>query len=351
MKVRTIQFATKDASGFAVAHPLAEELKQRGHLVFVEAEGASVNRWLEAGWQDACAFGSWKESDVQSLIHRRQPDAVITTIGSSPKLEKTVAAAAVRAKRPLVYIEDVWGVTSRTDVIPTAVFTIDAAGATLIRKNPLYADVKIIIAGNPALDALVIPDDLRRCVNELRKERGRLVVFAGTGPSTVDFLGVMLQSLVRSKERFTIIPRFHPNHIKDELNRVTWEAMLNLFSAARPSSVQFLDQVESTYALAALADLTVSCASNVLLHAAKHRRACVSVTTEYTRKELLKLAPYDRFPGISSGIALELTEPEVDLFEVVDRHREAQRELQDEYFAKPAMTPAEMADAVLGFCP
>jgi hypothetical protein len=120
-----------------------------------------------------------------------------------------------------------------------------------------------------------------------------------------------------------------------------------MFEKLHPGRILRLPDVKSSDALSALCDVTVSGSGTMLLHAAYHRHAAVSINTPLTQQCLLEQVAYDHFPGIECGIAVELTQPANDLFNFLDAHTAELFRRQSEYFSQPPLSPDEIAQRLL----
>lgn len=358
MSKKTVVFVTKDVGGFNVACPVAQAIKDTGKInVQIIAEGVSAERWKGAGW-DLFMEGPKNFKETPDTIDEKEfigqlsvGDVVVTTMGSPINLEDRFGRAANSRGITLVTIEDVWGSFTRSTAIPQLLFTLDAFGEKLIRSTHEYDEAVVMIVGNPAVSNLVVPEDLRARIECLRLRYGRLVLFCGEGDGTGDLLRVALCSLLaaKAKEDMVLIPRFHPKHIGNPVNRANWNGMLDLFElCSKPNQqVLCLNDVKNTDALAALCDITISGASTTLQHAAKNGRIAVAIETELTKS---LLAPqvggfYDRFPGVYLGYALPLLEPSDHLFQTIVERQEALRANAQKAFV--SVSPDIMAERIL----
>lgn len=353
---KRVAIVTKDKGGFNVAKPVADALKAAGHTVLVYAEGVAGGEWVQAGVEPVFRgplnfqetpfdFNEWR------LLREANPDAVVATMGAPINMENAMACKANGLGIPLVIIEDVWASFTRTQAEPQLVFTLDEFGRRLLTKDARTKDAKILISGNPAVQNLQVPEDLREFMDDLRFKYGRLVLFCGEGEGTADLLRVALGSLRMSMEDFVLIPRFHPKYADKPALRIAWDAMLDLFEgrgSCRRKSVLRLDDVRNTDALAALCDITMSGVSTTLIHAAKNGRLPVAITTPYCQALYQPSVDrrYQRFPGIDLGYAIELTEPVDNLFERCAEQRPQCREAAKKAFVAQ-MSPAEMAEAII----
>ncbi len=352
---KRILFVTKDAGGFNVAKPVRDALAAAGHKVVIFAEGVAAERWADAG--DTMAYRgakNFKETpfsfDALASVRALNPDVVVVTMGAPINMENSCALAAKELGIPLVVVEDIWASFTRTQAKPDLVFTLDAFGLKLLNEDERTKNARKIVSGNPAVQHLVIPEELRERMEEHRFRYGRLVLFCGEGEGTADLLRVALGSLQASEKDFALIPRFHPKYVDNPMFRSTWNGMLELFSSRGKGqrTVLRLDDVKNTDALAALCDINVSGVSTTLIHAAKNGRLPVAITTPYCQAlyQPHVAGKYQRFPGIDLGYALELTEPVDDLLEVCFQRGPACRAAAKKTFAAN-VSPQQMAVAIM----
>lgn len=349
-----VLFVTRDNGGFNVARPVAEAFKTAGHEVRIAAEMYSIQRWHDAGWKPSYAanleIGSREiREGARAVLANFKPELVITAFGGPIGIEEEIGLAANQADIPLVGLEDIWGVSFRSQAIPNLLFTLDEAGIKMLSGREVLKGTIIKAYGQPALSDLALSRDDEKAVHELRKKHGRLIVFGGEGDGSIDILHVLLMSLLQTnQDYFAIIPRFHPTERNDKLHMLTLKRHLELFDRVRPGHIIYPD-IASADVLATLCDMTVSGVSTLLLYAAMNQRMAVSVDTEWLR-ELLKtksLVPWSHFPGIDSGIACHLTGPVHDLFArtVIEAHEILEN--QRRYFSRPVMAPDEIMYHIL----
>lgn len=353
---KRVLIVTKDAGGFNVAKPVYDALVAAGNDVRVIAEGVAAERWADAGVE--LVFRGTKNFKEQpfscNVIARLKeilPDVVVVTMGAPINLEDAFATAANTLGIPLVIIEDIWASFTRTTAKPDIVFTLDEFGRKLLTEDERTKNARILVSGNPAVQHLAIPDDLRERMEELRFRYGRLVLFCGEGDGTADLLRVALGTLQKSTEDFVLIPRFHPKYVDNPSYRIQWNALLDVFSSSRymtESRVLRLDDVKNTDALAALCDVNMSGVSTTLIHAARNGRLAVAITTDYCQSlyQPHVNGKYQRFPGIDMGYAMELTEPVSGFFSACYEKGPMLREAAKKAFAQ-SMTPVQMIAAIV----
>jgi len=313
---RKIVFVTKDKGGYEVSFPLAEELKRRGNEISIMAEGVSVAQWGAAGYTvDFVGSFDFKREpyavDAKAELAKLGAELVVSTMGSPINHEAVCGLAANELGIPLIILEDVWGASRRMPCSAEMAFTLDRFGENLMRELPQFQKTEIVIIGNAALNSFQVPSGMKGHLELVRAKYVTVVVFAGEGDGTSELLALTLLSLDVSGEPFTFIPRFHPKYLEIPQNRALWEGIVAEFFMKPTRGMLYtgFDAFTDSRALAATADVTVSGSSTVLLYAAKHGRAAVSISTALTRRLLSEQVVYDKYPGIKLGIAVELNVP------------------------------------------
>lgn len=323
--------------GFRSVRPIADELRKE-HQITVVAEGISLEEWRSAGYAPS--------QETESLPN---VDIAVITAGHPIFLEAKVAEALRGVGVPQVWVEDFWGNSARLPGVgPELLITLDACGTALARQDHRFAASKILEVGNLAVNQFEVPTDVEDLVAGLREEFGKLVLFLGQGWDTVDMLGVLFSSLTDVKERYALIPRWHPKRLPEGGHAILWPKMMDIFAtSAYGTKILDLNSVKSTDALASCCDIVISGSSTGLLYAAKAGKVAVSISTPVTRASLGAQVAFDRWPGIEAGLGILLSEPVSDLFSYIEEEAPSLKEPRRKYFSAPVLKPAEVAAEIL----
>lgn len=326
MKPKKVVIVTKDGVEFFIYAPVAAWLKQAGFEVIIVAEGVSMKMWISAGWE---IFGGIPElgrhdrktlmrSDINAtmFVADQKPDLIMVGLPALANLSDQFALAAQGAGVKLGFVEDLWGVHTRSSVIPNFICTLDEHAERRIRlyypKTP-----KIHITGSPILDRLsgVQPDP--GTADFLRDDPGcRVILLVANDESTtpmieglVDALGLMgMEDPVT--ERCIVIPRFPPKWLIDPSKAAIieeWKYLLR--RVCTPHHVYYVDQAVSTQSLIPLATEVVSIYSNVLLEAAAMGKVTVSWNSQLGGDRMLAVMGQRSFPLCSLGVTQEVWNP------------------------------------------
>lgn len=340
-----ILMVTKDIAEFNNFHPIADKLSTREHRVAVIPEGLSMQKWNEKkSLPNGFAPFIWGEPaevmrdantlmrhDIppETILRLIEPDLVITGLASPINLGEQFGRAANALDIPLGYIEDTWGVHTRSKAKPTFVCTVDEYGASLARNH--YENdfggkcVAIFITGAPADDALLNVKPHPE-VEAVVQKTPYAVLVAGQDHATTP----MLQGLIHALEaigNYTLIPRFHPKWLAVTQKTIAKEtdpekkrAAEGIFAACnqwremlatvKNGKVWWAPAEITTHQIMKSVPYVVSIYSNVLREAGILGALPVSWTSDIGRDMMRQhMGGLKQYPLVESGLVMEVETP------------------------------------------
>lgn len=318
---KRILVVTKDiGGGFNTLFPVVQLLRKEGHEVTVVAEGISLKKWMGAG---EAVYGGVGKSDASLLRYDIEmadvfaevnPDAVIAELGAPIHLAEIFAIGANRRNIPLIFVEDLWGVHSRSQAVPQLVCCIDEFGAEMARGRYISGSTRtrVVVTGNPAFDVLSgvrANSALSSLLDGGYVHGKRVVVALGQDESTTP----MLEGLVEALERegnYVLIPRFHPKWMSDPSKAEHCQRWHSILDGAKRGSVLCLNN-ESTQEILTKAHIAVSIYSTALVEAAILGALPVSwISSLGQEKMAAALGGLRQFPLVSMGAAIQVSSTE-----------------------------------------
>jgi hypothetical protein len=317
-----------------VAGPTIIELKRRGHETLLLADdGGQAKKSLPAGTFEL--VGNMVDLDFR--IREHQPTVFVAGLSASRELEFGVDQYAFEYKKPLVLMEDYWGVHVRAappsaavifpgeaipyDVRkPDLIITVDQAGEHLIREgefakqNSWFKNAEIAIAGIPAILPVTSPDWLLEQYEQKRRETGaHIILFPDDEVDWEDAMEIFKASVALTRTPVLFVPRIrgiykdvsHPNGEK------TWGKWIEEeFRPLRERGLIWDLPKPTTDEIAELPGIGV-CAgfSSVLLRAAKKGNVALTMWNPATARNLKKATSLDQTPLMMQGGFPVLTEP------------------------------------------
>lgn len=223
--MKKVLIVTKDIAEFNNYQGITRELTMKGRGVIIIPEGLSATRWHERAqeWRtDGSMRIIWglppEELREKNTLMRHdiipqvalallRPDIVMTGLASPINLGEKFGLAANALDIPLGFVEDLWGVHTRSTAKPNFVCTLDAYGQSLIEKY-YGGTVQSFVTGAPADDALLSVEPHPE-VEAVVKKTPYTVLIAGQDHATTPLLAGLISAL-EEIGNYTIIPRFHP---------------------------------------------------------------------------------------------------------------------------------------------
>lgn len=262
-----------------------------------------------------------RDIDALRISEAMRPDLIMTELASPINLGESFGLAANTLGIPLGYIEDLWGVHTRSKAKPTFVCTPDEYGISLINKY--YGDgVAVFATGAPADDALLgvtpHPD-----VETVVKKTPYTILVAGQDHSTTPLLAGLLPAL-EEIGNYTIIPRFHPKWLAvteatiaaeaDPEKKRTAEGILaacnqwrEMLGAVKNGTVWWAPKEITTHQIMKSVPYVVSIYSNVLREAGILGAVPVSWTSDVGRDMMRKhMGGLEQYPLVRFGAVLEV---------------------------------------------
>ncbi len=338
MGQRKFLIASKDNGGAAVGVPLTLEARPE-HGVFAVLEGLAATRYIAAGIAPYFkGFENFQEEpfsvDAARVIEKINPDAVITTLGDPIHLEREFGRAANLLGKPLIFLEDIWGCHCRSDARPDLVLTLDQSGETIVQKN-LGTSVPVTIIGNHEVASarkLKIPDDVHTKMGELKARHGTVLFYVGGGTYTTAELQLLKECLRKTPGSPALISRPHPKWANVQSQEgwtygAVWKDMLKELG----DQVQVVE-TDVPAAIAALADVTLSGFSTMLVVPVIYGKTAISLATGETRTDMKRQLSVAQHPLVAPGFVREAASPE-DLTPFLEESKPSQEAV--EAYLKP----------------
>ncbi len=337
---KKVLIVTKDRMEFNIYHPVVCNLQKRGFEPVIVAEGLSMEMWVKAGqeiWSGLPKAGDFDpdtrartDIDPYAVLTEVKPDLVMTGLANPLRLGGSFGEIANRLKVRLGYVEDLWGVHSRSPAFPDFVCTVDELGAKMIREYAAYSQAslgdvydylttdrtpKIYVTGCPADDVLlaVKPDPkteeiLEAC--DANMNNSRVILACGQDESTTPMLQGVVEVVMRDPYSL-LIPRLHPKWMSDPSKAEFKKLWLETLKPAEErGKVYWADASVDTRSLIRSATEVVSIYSNVLREAALLNRMPVSWTSDIARTRMLANNGFSQYPLVSIGATLEVSSTE-----------------------------------------
>ncbi|MDO8600648.1 MAG: hypothetical protein Q7R73_03460 [bacterium] len=332
-----ILIVTKDIAEFNNYQSVADKLTNR-YNIFIVAEGLSLERWQQKRWPISL-FPSFivgspslyekstlMRSDIspRNTINMLRPDLIMTGLASPINLGEEFGLAANEAGIPLGYIEDLWGVHTRSKAKPDFVCTVDAYGASLVEKY-YNGKTKCFVTGAPS-DDILLGVEAHPEVEAVVKKTPYTVLVAGQDHSTTPLLAGLL-SFLEGRGNYTIIPRFHPKWLAvteetvaaetDPVKKKTAEGIFSacnqwrsMLGAVKNGTVWWAPSHITTHQITKSVPYVVSIYSNVLREAGILGAVPVSWTSDIGREMMQKhMGGLERYPLVQYGAVIEVETP------------------------------------------
>lgn len=331
---------TKDIAEFNNYHRVADGLSKNGLRVGIIPEGLSAERWYKKGAERRTSHQLLWQPPAEEMLEQNtlmrhdlvpglllsfiEPDIVLTGLASPINLGEKFGLAANALGIPLGYIEDLWGVHTRSTAIPNFVCTLDAYGQSLVEKY-YGGKVRSFATGAPADDALLSVEPHPE-VEMVVKKTPYTVLVAGQDHSTTPLLAGLIPAL-EEIGNYTIIPRFHPKWLavsEETIARETdsekkktaerifaacnqWRAMLD---SVKNGAVWWAPSHITTHQIMKSVPYTVSIYSNVLREAGILGSIPVSWTSDIGRDMMRKhLGGLEQYPLVQYDAVFEIETP------------------------------------------
>ncbi|MEK7066168.1 MAG: hypothetical protein AAB965_01180 [Patescibacteria group bacterium] len=329
---KKILVVTKDiGGGFNTLYPVVNLLRKEGYEVTVVAEGLSLKKWMGSGEEVYGGAGKCDASlmrydiEMADAFEEVRPDAVIAELGAPIHLAEVFALGANRRDIPLIFIEDLWGVSSRSKAIPRLVCSVDDFGRFMATEQySLGGDTKVIATGNPAMDALAnvrASDSLQNSLGGVYTRGKRIVVALGQDESTTPMLEGLVEAL-EQEGNYILIPRFHPKWLSDPSKAEHCNRWHSILDRAKRGSVLWLNN-ESTHEILTLSHIAVSIYSTVLVEAAILGTIPVSWMSPIGQEKMAQaLGGLRKFPLVSTGAAIGVSSAD-EFLSLVPKHQTA----------------------------
>lgn len=289
-------FVSKDMGGAEMGVPLAEAAREAGHEVLLAVEGLAADRFIfktiegPAGTKlEVKRFSPVFKGtvdfrdipftlDAEALVRKTNPDIVVVTMGSPINIEDLIGAAANACIRPLAAVSDGWGSLTRPKkCTANLMLTLDEVDADIAQANFTHSFETVIVGDHAIrkLRTLKISDEIRQKMDALKRERGRVILFAGGGSDyTTPEIALLVQCLKKTPGNWVVVKRYHPKHAERKApdGRTYREVWDENFAELGDRAIEL--PTNEGDAVAALADATVSGFSTMgrLLLARTNRR-------------------------------------------------------------------------------
>lgn len=338
-----VLIVTKDLAEFNNYSRVADILVH----VFIVAEGLSLERWHQKRWpislfqpfivglphEKLHEKSTLIRSDISPLntIDMLRPDLIMTGLASPINLGEQFGIAANSRGIPLGYIEDLWGVHTRSTAKPDFICTLDAYGQSLIEKY-YCGKTQSFATGAPADDVLLSVEPHHE-VEAVVKKTPYTVLVAGQDHATTPLLAGLIPAL-EEIGNYTLIPRFHPKWLavtEETIAKETdpekkkiaegifaacnqWHAMLD---SVKNGTVWWAPSHITTHQIMKSVPIVASIYSNALREAGILGAIPVSWTSNIGRDMMRKhLGGLEQYPLVQYGAVIEVETPEEFLYRV-----------------------------------
>jgi hypothetical protein len=253
------------------------------------------------------------------------PDLVLTGLASPINLGEAFGLAANKLGIPLGYVEDIWGVHTRSKAIPDFICSSDAYGVSLAQKHYKDFVVDSFATGAPADDALLRVTTHPE-VEAIVQKTPYTVLVAGQDHSTTPLLAGLITAL-EEIGNYTIIPRFHPKWLaitKETVAKETdpekkktaegifdacnqWRTML---ASVKNGTVWWAPLHITTHQIMKSVPYVASIYSNVLREAGILGAVPVSWTSDIGREMMRKhIGGLEQYPLVRYNAVIEIETP------------------------------------------
>lgn len=322
-------FASKDMGGAEMGVPLAEAARANGHLVLPVLEGLAAARYEAKGFAPKPEHkGSVNfidepfDFDAKLLLEEINPDVVIVTMGSPINIEDLIGAAANACMKPLAAVSDTWGSLTRAKKsTANLMLTLDDVDSDIARKNFSHPFETVVVGDHAIrkLRTLKISDEIRQKMDALKRERGKVILFAGGGADyTTPEIALLKECLKMTLGSWVVIKRYHPKHAEriSPDGRPWGKVWDEMFAEVGDCAIEL--PTKEGDAVAALADATVSGFSTMGRTALGSYKSAVALVTPETRASHKAQTTIERWPPAVMGLAPEVSEP-CDLTPIIER--------------------------------
>lgn len=298
-------FVSKDIGGTKMLVPIASEAKNRGHKIYVVAEGNGAFLWPRA---DMISFA------VSSLefLKTIQPDAVLMEFPFSANFAKNIGIQANQLDIPIILVEDYWGVCRRlSEVRLGLVLTIDEY-AKKIAMETVGRNIPVEVIGNHAvanIEKYPPPAEVLEILSVARRRFQEIFIYVGGNVVEAD-LRLLVSSLLCTPGNWGLIPCYHPNY-RDCVDRSSgkkcsevWNAMLDPIA----DRVVRCDSITSD-SLAVLGDACFSAFGSSVSTAIRAGKPVVILSTPES-DTALKRVNLEEVPWLALGAAGMIRTPQ-----------------------------------------
>lgn len=277
--------AVKDVGGMNSVMPVVRSLRSLGHAVAIFAEGRSVEL---LGEDVFCRFAVDGQETTKETVNRfkayaGKSDAILTSLCSDGGRN---LVSYLRGRVKTFAVQDLWGARLQKEwkdehSHPDFMFVSDDVDRDITLKAwSDYKPERVIVAGNPAFDALAycdVPAGAQQAKEALKLDLNPMVLFlVDYLPGGAEDLENMVRALNEVGQQVNFIPRFHP----DYKNRAPkgdpekCEVAIGQFKAGRiVRNTRKLDLMS----LLSAATVVVGAWTTVLVSAAHLRRQVISL--------------------------------------------------------------------------
>lgn len=306
---------TKDIAEFLIYSVLVLALRARGHTVRVLAEGLSRERWVKSG-EVLYGGNNPPDSDLETdlnpleILSSVQPDLVLVGLGAPINWAEKFGLVANQRGIKLGFVEDVWGVHSRSTAVPDFVCTLDSFGRQMVERNDQYKAARfprVYITGSPAWDELngLVAGNVGDEIYDFLHGGLPVILFAGQDESTTPALAGLVDALEQRGTSYILLPRLHPKFASRDDCVVPW---LKTLAGVKKGHVLWVGSDKATTRqLIALSQVTVSIYSNALVEAALLGSLPVSWNSAVGREKMsAALGGLAQFPLVGLDCAVEV---------------------------------------------
>ncbi len=300
-----ILFVTGDVKPAVLGVQIAHAAQNLGATISVAAEGPSRKRWEDAGFKPQQTTTPF---DLPYQFSDRRPDVIVAGLSSPGTgnniLELCLSEIALREGIPLVFIDDDWGSFNRRSpgMLPNLYLTIDALSHELLQKA---RPARAYIMGDDAV-GIKPSSEAVEAVESIRSSGRRIMQVAGNkNPRTRTVLELSLE-IARLSPDTVLIPRFHPGAAP--AFKAECEEAIASFESKYPDKVTHLPGISSDH-LAALADATLAVGGTAIKVACHSDRVPLLAWSPDIGQVLLEETGAEHHMLVTSGLAVEVTEP------------------------------------------
>lgn len=312
-----ILFVAKDNGCASVTERIAVLAREKGHHVFIFAEGLAMQRFRDlnftlhfAGEVDFIdtPFPFRAEIELDDI----SPDIVVSGLGNPINIQRYVVEEASRRRITLVVCEDFWAKSvshlDRDKVNPEMILVVDDYSRSLVEKA--FPSARVHVVGYPGAYKLETSENVQARMDELRRVFGEIYVYVGGGPCTTSEL-IFLVKCFAKMPAGCLVPRFNPKYENRMVpgTKKTYGSLWRKILETIGDRVVYMDAPKTDLVVVS-ADVVISGFSTLLVTALWNgiTTVCIQIpeTFQLFKEENMHLT---EIPQITLGLASKVTKP------------------------------------------